>query len=345
MIFRLIGSMFPTLLFAIAAWAADPFTVTDVPVDARAANALEARVQAITDGQVRAANTLIKRMSLAEDRAARGFTSVSQEDGEKMIRALEIANEKRSANRYLADITIAFNRAAVEQYMHAKGLTLVSTQSRTRLVIPVLEGQNLWAPNSWSEAWNTANLTHALTPMQAITPHPELGNIVGGQSFTMDELKTIGALYGAQQILITTAREGLTGYTVTVQDFSLDTKLSRNLGTVSGQTAPLALAAVVTQVEDEWKRSTVTTVSNTIEILSVSVLYNSHSEWQQLQDVINGSAQIHSARLDAFSKTGALMSFTYGGNFERLRNELAFKGVSLRTDDKLGMILTRAGAF
>ena len=58
------------------------------------------------------------------------------------------------------------------------------------------------------------------------------------------------------------------------------------------------------------------------------------SEWQQLQDIINGSAQIRSAQLIALSKRGALMSLTYGGDLERLRNELAFKGLQLKLATK-----------
>ena len=65
----------------------------------------------------------------------------------------------------------------------------------------------------------------------------------------------------------------------------------------------------------------------------------------QLQDIINGSAQIRSARLQAISKSGALMALTYGGDMDRLRNELAYKGVSLKEDKNLGMVLSRTGSF
>ncbi|RZV39967.1 MAG: hypothetical protein EX271_10405, partial [Acidimicrobiales bacterium] len=137
MIFRILSLCVLVLSMSINAFAGDPYTVANVPVDATADNALAAQTEAISEGQMVAANILIDRMSLARDRAAKGFRGVSQEDGAKMIRALEIANEKRSADRYLGDITVAFNRSAVAQYMRAMGLTLISTQSRKRLVIPI----------------------------------------------------------------------------------------------------------------------------------------------------------------------------------------------------------------
>jgi len=39
------------------------------------------------------------------------------------------------------------------------------------------------------------------------------------------------------------------------------------------------------------------------------------------------------------------MTLTYGGDINRLRNELSFKGVDVRTDPKLGLVLARAGRF
>ena len=77
--------------------------------------------------------------------------------------------------------------------------------------------------------------------------------------------------------------------------------------------------------------------------MPVSILYNSQSEWQRLKSAINGSAQIQDARLDAMSKDGALMTITYAGDMSRLKRELAFKGVDIRKDAKLGMVLTRSG--
>jgi len=334
--------------FAQDAFAGDPFMVRGVHVDAQASNALEAQTLAIAQGQGIAANILINRMSLDAERLSKGFTGVTNSDGAKMIRALEIANERRSATRYLGDIDVAFNQNAVAQYMRIKGLTLVSSQSRQRLVIPVLEGENPWADNKWARAWQAGQLENALTPMQAITPKPGLESVIlniNDANIDIKDLQAIGRAFGVEQILIAEARQGYEGYTVTLKDIALDTKTTRRLGPVTGFSAKQAVVNVVAALEDEWKASAVSSVSSASVILPVSVLYRSHAEWQQLQDVINGSAQIRSARLEAISKRGTLMTLTYGGDMERLRNELAYKGVSLKQDEKLGMVLSRTGAF
>ena len=328
----------------VNAYAGDPFTVGGVHVDATAEDALIAQTEAIAQGQVTAANILIKRMSLASERRAKGFAGVSAEDGPKMIRALEITNEKRSANRYLGDISVAFNRAAVEQYMRAKGLRIIATQSRKRLVIPAVQGQDLWEPSPWSYAWRRANIDHALTPMQTITPSVDVLRVIRNpntRALNMQKLQAVGRVYGLQQILIVNATREGTGYSATIQDIAVDTETSRYLGRVRGLTAAETMRKVVRKVENDWKASAVTAVNAETVILPVSILYRSHAEWVGLKDVINGSAQIRSAQLEAVSKSGALMSLYYGGDIDRLRNELAFKGVSLREDEELGMVLTR----
>lgn len=346
MFLRVLTVFLFVLSLSASVQAGDPYTVSGVHVDATAKNAMEAQTIAIAQGQVAAANMLVERMSLARERQAKGFIGVSEQDGPKMIRALEIANEKRSANRYLGDITVAFNRAAVAQYMRAKGLRLIATQSRKRLVIPALQGNGLWTPNTWSYAWQQANIEHALTPMQAITPNADVFRIVENpdvRALDMKTLKAIGRAYGVQQILIVSATQEGSGFSTTIQDIAVDTETSRYLGRVRGLTAVETMVQVVRKVEDDWKASSVTAVNTQTVILPVSILYRSHAEWIGLKDIINGSAQIRSAQLQAVSKSGALMSLYYGGDIERLRNELAFKGVLLRQDENLGMVLTRTG--
>ena len=350
MITKILASLLFTLILFGTAWASDPYTVRGVKVDAHAKNAFEAQTLAISQGQLTAANLLVERLTLATDRRAKGFRGVAQEDGGKMIRALEISNEKRSANRYLGDITVAFNRVAVAQYLRAKGLRLIATQSRKRLVIPVMQDTGLWEPNPWSHAWRETDIRNALTPMQTIIPNTDVFRIVpnpNANMLDMNALQAIGRMYGVQQVLIVNARlqGGGSGYSASIVDIALDTETSRNLGRVSGFSAAEAVAQVVRKVEDDWKNSAVVVVDAHSLAMTVSVLYRSHADWIALQDAINGSAQIRAAQLIALSKSGALMSLRYSGDLERLRNELAFKGVDLREDAALGMILTRSRAF
>lgn len=316
---------------AFAAHADDPFTVAGIAVDATGKTPIEAQTLAIRDGQARAANILLQRLTLEGERVSNGTAPVSEDNAAKMIRAMEIDNERRSATRYLGDITVAFNPSAMQAYLRQSGLTMISSQSRDRLILPLTSGQ--FDPSSdWFKAWSESGSQHALTPIRALSEADAATLSVA--SLDLNTLKSIGARFGVQQILLA---EDLGGY-AKVTDVALDTGQSSEF-TVNG--GPIA---VITKLENDWKQASINVTANAVE-MPVSILYRSHSEWLRLKEAINGSAQIQDARLDALSKDGALMTITYGGDMGRLKNELAFKGVDVREDPRLGVVMSKTGRF
>ena len=318
------------------AHAADPFTVSDVPVDATGSSPIEAQTLATRDGQARAANILLNRLTVESERLAKGTTPISEDNAQKMIRAMEIDNEKRSSTRYLGDITVAFNPSAVQAYLRQVNLTMISSQSRDRLVLPLSNGQ-IDTLSPWFQAWEKSGAEHALTPIRALSvSQAETLPVAAGAISAMDAsaLNQIGALYNVQQLLIADDLGGA----VRVTDIALDSGQRQNF-TVNG-----GPSVVIDKLETEWKSAAVSVAANAVE-MPISILYDNHSEWLRLKEAINDSAQIQDARIDALSKDGALMTITYGGDMSRLRNELSFKGVDIREDPKMGVVLGRTGRF
>jgi len=313
------------------AQAADPFTVSGIAVDATGETPIEAQTLAIRNGQARAANILLERLTVEGERLAKGTIPVSEDNAAKMIRAMEIDNEKRSATRYLGDITVAFNPSAMQAYLGQAGLTMISSQSRDRLVLPLSNGR-VDTQSVWFQAWEKSGAQHALTPIRALSADQAAS--LPQTALDLNTIKQIGASYGVQQILIA---DDLGGF-VNVTDIALDSGQRQEFNVNGG---PIA---VISKLENEWKQASVSVAASAVE-MPISILYSSHSEWLRLKEAINGSAQIQDARLDALSKDGALMTITYGGDINRLRNELAFKGVDVREDPNLGVVLGRTGRF
>lgn len=333
--------------YAEIAQAEDPFTVAAVPVDATGVSAIEAQTLAISDGQLRAAQVLFERLTLANARRANPLPPLDIQSVAPLIRALEIANEKRSGRRYLGDITVTFNPSAVQNYLARYDHQMISTQSRKRLVLPVLYGQELWAANAWQNVWKSKRYLHALTPVTTIE-QGQGGNhiITADQAWNLDKaaLMRVGQRYGVNQILVAVGGQSGGQLSARVTDIALDTGVQRDLGVFSGQSFSDLSDKVMQSLENDWKRTTLTSAANAEEMV-VTVLYRSHDDWQDLQDAINNSAQIQQARLDALSKDGALMTLTYGGDISRLRTELTFKGVDIRSHPELGIILMKSGQF
>ena len=345
MIYRILTAFALFWMFVSSAFAADPFTVANVPVDATGSNAIEAQTKAISEGQVQAATILLNRVTLPSERVGKDFSQVPPETIARMIRALEISNEKRSTQRYYGDVTIAFAPSEVKSFLDRQGMTMISSQAAPRLLVPVLSGNNLWRSNSWQNAWAVGGYDNALTPIDVLSlsrGNDSLINADQARSLDMAALKRLSTYFGQQRILVAYAEPALGGIKVYVTDVLPGSDKADNLGSFTAGSYKEAADLVIAGLEDEWKTAFMSLEANSIS-MNVSVLYGSHEDWLWLQKVINDTAQIQGARLDAFAKDGAMMRITYGGDLGRLRNELNFKGVEIRNDPDLGMLIFRRG--
>lgn len=327
--------------FAGLAFGADPFTVAGVPVDATADTAINAQIAATEQGQIRTAELLVERLTLDSARVNANLPPMTIETARSLIRGQQISNEKRSANRYLGDITVAFNPRRVQDYLTGNGLDLISTQSRPRLVIPVLNGEAANADNEWTEAWVRGGYSHALTP---VISNPEAAGLVSAQdavSGNVDALRAAASAAGVSQVLVARADGGFGGYSISLTDIAIDTGVKTSAGQLSAIDPLAGASEAVRGLESNWKEASVSIAANA-QTMVVSVLYSSHEDWLRLQEAINGSAQITDARLDALTKDGAMMTLTVG-DLGRLSNELSFKGVMVKSDPKIGTYLARNG--
>lgn len=337
---QFILSLLAVFFLPLMAMAADPFTVVGVRVDATGQSAIEAQTKAIQGGQLRAATIVLERLTLDSERESNPLPPIDQETAAKMIRSLGIDNERRSATRYLGDISVAFKPRDVQDFLRSAGLNMIASQAGERVVLPFTRGAAVNPQSDIYRSWLSGRYTYSLTPAKA--PEAERlynagANARSGSSFmggSNSDLRALAQSLGAEQLLFIE----YSGRTANVMDFSV----------VSGERYNFSVSgfdlnrAVIERLESDWKANTVSLAEEAVS-MPVSILYESQAEWQRLKAAINGSAQIQDARLDAMSKDGALMTLTYAGNMDRLTRELAFKGVTLRKDSKLGMVLTRAG--
>ena len=328
---RFIAALFAfILLCAPRAFAGDPFTVGGIKVDATAATAIEAQVQAMAEGQLIAANVLFDRLTLEQERAVNPLPALTQENVARMIRALEPSQERRSANRYLGEITVAFNPSQVQQFLQQNNLTLVSSQAQERLVI-VREAGLRGGETGLQAAFADPRLSYALTPLR-VASSDDVQFLSASPSD--GELSAIASKYNLNQVLIVEPSGSVT-------DIALDTGSRQSFFVTPSVDGAAFADSVVSRLEADWKQVSAV-VSSEVVTSSVSILYNSHRDWLALQDAINTSAQITAARLDALSKDGALMTISYGGDVARLANELRFKGVRVEQDPNLGLVFKRS---
>ncbi|MGH7052931.1 MAG: DUF2066 domain-containing protein, partial [Stellaceae bacterium] len=147
---------------ASAQTVADPYTAT-VKLDATADNAGDARRDARRDGERRALAKVVEQVSGAADVH---LPKLSDDAVIGMVKSFEVAHERMSAVRYLADYTFHFYPDKVRRLMHQAHRAAPPTAppattappAAAVVVLPVYEDGAravLWNdPNPWRDAWS-----------------------------------------------------------------------------------------------------------------------------------------------------------------------------------------------
>ncbi|MDP6222366.1 MAG: DUF2066 domain-containing protein, partial [Candidatus Micropelagos thuwalensis] len=127
-------SVFLTLTYAafigstLDAQASNLFEVKNVNVDAEASSALEARGIALKDGQSRAFQILLKRLTRVEDWPV--LPIVSEQEIETFVRRFRVQDEKTSSRRYLASMSVVFEPETVLALLRTLNIPFSETQAR-----------------------------------------------------------------------------------------------------------------------------------------------------------------------------------------------------------------------
>ena len=92
--------------FSSIAVANDLFTVSSLAVDSTEDDANAARRRALAEGQERALKLLLEKITLDSDHSR--LPVIRQPEVGNFVQGFEIANERRSERRYIADLTVRF---------------------------------------------------------------------------------------------------------------------------------------------------------------------------------------------------------------------------------------------
>jgi hypothetical protein len=329
------------VILALPARAADVFTVGPVPVDVTGKSAAQAREEARVEGQRRAFQMLVERLTLASDRAR--LPRVDDAMLNNLVQDFSVANERSSAVRYLADLTFRFRPEPVRRLLRGAGIPFAETPSKPVVVLPVLVadgGPVLWdSPNPWRDAWANRRAQGGLVPF--IVPTGDLSDLaavdapqaLAGDKASFDK---ISQLHGNGDALVTTARARGAGVYETVTTRygagggpqGLTQTWRANQG--ESEEALLARAAdgVAAAVEDVWKQENLLRFGQAAR-LAVSVPVSSLDDWVGVRDRLAGIAAIQRADLVALSRNEARLELVYVGDPAQLKLALAQRDLDL----------------
>lgn len=300
----------------------DVYTIRDIEVDQQAATVLEAREAAMASARVSAARTLINKITLASDRNIAGGIPVDGALAARLTAAVDVQEETAGAGRYRGKLAVVLNPQMVRAHLDALGVPYLDSQAPLALMVPVTTNAGVADP--WRQAFGERN-TGALVPYVTAT-----GNFYTAYS-AWPEISAEAVPVNARRALIAElqGREG--AWRVVVS--SVTTAGNEPVGaTPPAASLTDAAKAVTTLLGETWKDASIVRDGSRTNV-DASVRYTSLAEWNTLRGALARSPLVSDFRTKAVAREGALVSFAYAGDENRLRSDLVQRGVTLSQEE------------
>ena len=281
---------------------AGPYKVEGIAVEARAADAVTAKRAAFADGQARALSTVLRRLTLASDRAR--LPQPSPDNLDAMISSFSIGSEQTSATSYTASLTFRFEPDVVRDLLGSAGVAYTDRQAPPILVVPLYregERDSFMADNPHREAWRSFDLANILTPIllpdgnvadQGVDPDAVLARDTGA-------LAGLRYLYGTDGVLV-----GLCETDAAHSRFSRSLKGNGPAGPLAleasfaGGSDPLAVAqaavgSFLVEIEGQWKTANIMQPAGFVGAgpgapIRLQVAFDGLRQWQALRARLAG---------------------------------------------------------
>ncbi len=360
-LFAIVALGWPLVVGAVvAAPVKDIFTVSGVAVDTEAETAAVARELALADGQRQAYRRLLERLTLRTDY---GRHPVLEEAAlTALVQGIEVEEEKRSATRYLARLTISFKKDEVRRLLRDRGLEFSETIAKPILLLPVYEVagvQLLWDdPNPWRDAWMQAEGRDSLVPLMVPAGDlTDIGAISPAQALAgdLDRLRVIAARYGVEDTIVARAvltfdltagaprlevslgQQGPSGEQVIIESFVGE---SREL---IDELLARAAGAITIALEETWKRDTLLRFDRETR-LSAAVPLGDLAEWLAVRRRLGAVAMVRRVEISSLSVANAQVVLHYLGDPGQLSISLAQHDLELAEEEGFWILRLRRPA-
>ena len=337
-----------------AAFAGDPtararpsdfYSVAGIHVDAVAETAIAARGIALASGQREALDRLIRRLT---SRAY--YPRIPRLDDAAiaaLVRGIEIAGEKTSPNRYLADLTVSFRRDRVRTLLRGSDIPFGETPGKPLLVLPVYEAagaRNLWDdPNPWRAAWRTRAEVESAVPF--VMPFGDLADVaaIGAwQAVAGDEtaLAAVARRYGVADVLVAHAvlrhdlATGVPRLSVTLHRHGSESG-SVPVGSFRGASRTMVDALLkraadeaASRIEDDWKHLMLLRFEDE-GVLDASVPLSGLADWTEVRSRLSLAPEVGGVEILEINREAARIVLRHFGSTRQLAVALAQRDLDL----------------
>jgi hypothetical protein len=319
------------------------FEARAVPVDATAGSVTEARERAFTDGRVAALQVVIARLVPKGDQSK--VPPVSANDVIEMVQEFSVSNEKSSAVRYLADLTVRFSPEAVRRLLHSAHVPFSEVVSKPMVVLPIYNEGSAWDNSSpWRQAFLNLDSIDGLVPLILPAGDAEDAHLTMAQINARDAaaLTTLASRYGAAGVVIAKASGSgdiqLTLTAVRGLAPATDTVLSSPGGGATREDNLVTAAkTVVEAISDDWKRQSRVEAKQVSQLTALATLTDI-KDWIKIRDAMKDMPLVSKMDLQAITRDRAQVSLRYEGDVTKLPQAFAQQGLVATEDGGVWMV-------
>jgi hypothetical protein len=342
----LVAAVFLTFSPQVLAREFSIYTVLNLPLDETAESAATARDIALAKGQVRAFQRVIDRIvpKTEQNRVPEPTPAVFLE----IVSGIEVENEKTSPVRYLANLTVRFNRSAMRRFLRDANVPFAEIAGNPLIVLPVYQSAGtvqLWdAANVWLRSWQNLPLLDGLLPL--VVPKgdgEDIAAISPEQALNGEELrlKAIAERYNASGIILAVAnlrRDDVSNspvLEVALSRFGISDGDSNSISNYAVEPNAdieqiLHAAAVESRDEilEEWKQDHLIRFGERRDLVAVIPL-SGLAAWIELRKRVSLMASVEKLELLSLSLDEATVQFTYFGDENQLALAFAEQDMEL----------------
>jgi len=303
--------------------------------------AAEPRQQAIRQAQQKAVKLLIERMVAPEDRAKVPPLDPSRVDG--MIRGVEFANERSSANRYVGTLNVVFSAEPVNAWLREGGISVAETVARPALVVPLWKGkagvEALDERSPWRDAWRGLDTAGSAVPVTLVRGDQLDQNALSVEEAYVGDVAALTRLnerYKAPTIIVATVEGDKASGPLTIGGMRYDSQtgarseLPRITVPDAGQ-LPDAAKKIHAKLDEDW-RSIAVVRRDSQAGLDVVVPIRQLSDWVQIRQRLGAVPAVKSVTVRALESERAELHLEYFGTQDQLQRTLAQAGLQLDKD-------------
>jgi hypothetical protein len=339
---------------ALRAQTADQrqFIERDVPAEAAADDAVQARAAAIAKGQALALQRLMARLSGADPSR---LPAVPENQIDRYVRSFEIEQEQVGAKTYSAELTVTFRPEAVQELLQNRGLSYAVIEALPTVVLAYGPGGD---PFLDGDPWRSAVLDAAArsAAVEAVLPLGDAQDLAISQPSALagdpGTLQPLAERYGTQAALIAAASllpsaDGAQALEVKGQYLGRDGSIRE----LPAQTVPAradgqpdydAAARTMLASVDSALAGSVVRSDAIVELLSVTVPLADLAAWVQIRQALADMPEIRTTKVERISRQKAQLVLGHVGSVESLRSALQRRGLELSQENE-GWRLLRAG--